>query len=153
MANFKGHLTGGLIVASTNLIVFTYLNNIIDGLITFATALIFSLYPDQDIASKSQRYLTGIGIISILYLLLFTGEIPDVNFLPIIIILSLIIMPLLYKHRGFNHSISNIFMLSIMWLGLLSNFITIDYNSYIYIIALVSGYSIHLILDKHWSLM
>jgi len=149
MANFKGHITGGLSIATVNLIIFTYLQDIKVGAITFATALIFSLYPDQDIKSKSQQLLTILGLIGILLIMYF-----KIDTMSVIIILGLIILPLLYKHRHFNHSIINGIVLCIVWQLFLSIFIPITFpNDYWYSIALWSGYGMHLVLDKHWKLI
>ena len=147
MSNFKGHLTGGLIISSINTLTFTYLYNIKTGIITGITSLLFSLYPDMDIKSHSQRIVTAILTTLIIYFLYNNYNATYTAFVGF-----LIIMPMLHKHRGYNHSIINGFVLCLIWLGILSAFFTIDLNKdYIYNIALLSGYWTHLILDRHWK--
>ena len=149
MSNFKGHLTGGLIISSIIASSYLYLFNIKTAIIGFITTLIFSLYPDMDVKSHSQRIITAILTALIIYFLY-----NNYNAIYTAFVGFLIIMPMLGKHRGYNHSIINGFILCLIWLGILSAFFTLNMSKdYIYNIALLSGYWTHLILDRHWKVL
>jgi len=146
--NYEEHAVGGLVSAT---IVTTgvayYTRNIVLSVISFVMTLFMSLYPDMDTGSKSRRYITLLGVLSIGYLV-YTGS---GYLLEAIYISSLLIIPGLFKHRGFTHTL--------LFGGIISYFIyyissTFIDASYIYfIIPGVIGELTHLILDKHIRLI
>jgi len=148
MANFKGHLTGGIITSSILAGSYLYFYNIKTAIIGFVTSLIFSLYPDMDIKSKSQKYL-------VIFFILFGGYIfiYEYDSIRMLLIMWLIITPLLFKHRGYNHSLLNMLWLMFIWWGLIHSYFPINQDMYISNIAVAVGFSTHLLLDKHWKLL
>jgi len=139
MADFDGHITGGIvtsIISTGGMFYYTHdlLTSIYAGLIT----LVFSLYPDMDIHSKSNRYLSLISLIAVV-ILHYYFKLDSVAW----IVAILTIIPSIFKHRGFAHSL--IFMgiltsLGIYYVGNLGYFVT-------------AGFLTHLTLDKHFSLI
>ena len=139
MANFNGHITGGIITSTISIgSMFYYTNNYITSIYAGLITLIFSLYPDMDIHSKSNRYLSLISLITVI-ILHYYFKLDNIAW----VIAILTIIPSIFKHRGFAHSL--IFMviltsLGVYYIGILGYFISI-------------GFLTHLTLDKHFSLV
>ena len=154
MANYKGHVTGGivsgLVVAAAHY--YTSGQGIIDtalvdtdwqlvlGLVTVSTA--FALWPDVDINSKAQNiFYRSIFVIDLV--LILSGM-----FLAAALLGLLAMTPILGKHRGWTHS---------PWAVLLvpSPIILIPYRAdngvgligLLFYFAAVVGYFSHLLLD------
>ena len=139
MAGFKGHITGGIITATiTSSGVFYKTQNIKTTLIVAGLTIIFSLYPDMDIKSKSRFYLGILGL-TILAILTYL----NIDRVIIGYITLLMIIPGLSIHRGFAHSL--------LWLGIIS-IIGYHYSPYI-ALGISTGFFTHLLLDGHFKLI
>jgi len=141
--NYGGHLAGGILTSTLVVggsLFYSGMNFTIAG-ICGLTTLIFSLYPDLDVASKPSRYAFIIGIPLIIYL----GY--QRLYLEAILSLILIGLPKMFSHRGVVHTLKFAALVSLCWMYILKPFITIEYY-YIGISTLV-GYMTHLILDNH----
>ncbi|NLA42590.1 hypothetical protein GX865_00300 [Candidatus Saccharibacteria bacterium] len=154
MANYKGHIAGGvaagiLVAISTSTIPVERLaesaNLLQDwqalvGL--FIVAILFALFPDVDTNSKAQDIFYGI-MLPINILLIWVGEIQASAYLGLIAML-----PIIGHHRGWTHSILAAFLvplpiLVVPWLYH-GNPIPI---SALYYTAATTGYLSHLLLD------
>ena len=137
MADFDGHLKGStfvsIVVGITTLnLTASTASAIIAGVISFVSGL----YPDMDIASKARRYITLVAIPIILYF--YYQHQYDYS----LIVSMLVLIPSIFKHRGFVHSF--------VFMGLLT---TATYYYFgIISVAVIPGYLIHLILDEHFKM-
>ena len=138
--DFNGHVTTGVITSSVAAGATAYfINPYISGHV-FVASMIFSLYPDMDTGSISRRLL--VLAFSIAMIILYTEGYIESS----LGVLSLIIIPSLFKHRGFTHS----------FFGMLF-FVGIYYTSVVYCIGFeeiwpiavggIVGYSTHLLSD------
>jgi len=142
--NFKGHSIGGIIASIiTSLIIYITFN--VNVLILYSiTVYLLSIYPDTDIKSKSQKIWTMLIIIlSIIFIR--SGEV-----IRLLMSLSMVIVPLLFNHRGPTHRLLFGCIITYIWYYILSYFIELDL--YIFMGSGMIGYTTHLLLDKHIKL-
>lgn len=141
--NYKGHATGGAVVAIVATIVsyiyggYDYITSAMCGV----TAFVFALYPDLDIASKPSRYAYLLGIPAILYLIYET------YYLVALLIFLFITVPKMFPHRGLVHTIKFGVVAVACWMYCIALFL--DVNMYYILGAGMIGYLTHLISDKH----
>ena len=154
MANYKGHILGGLgsgiiVVSALNLAPGEWLPSTQDVLGSWQTtfglvaiSVLAALWPDVDTNSKAQNIFYGVGIV--LNIILILG-----GFFVLSALLGLLAMtPIVGKHRGWTHSklaavLVPLPLVTIPWLS--GQDIAGD-ALLVYIIA-VSGYFSHLLLD------
>src|SRR5688572_15392692 len=154
MANYKGHIAGGLVAgaAYAGAIMFvpvTYFAEaagVLQGweaiAAVFVLAMLFGLFPDVDTNSKAQDIFLGIAFITDV-ILIATGHIQAAAYLGLIAML-----PIITHHRGWTHSKWAMFVvplpiLVVPWLytdAMLP-------SSIVYYGAAVAGYFSHLLLD------
>jgi hypothetical protein len=154
--NFKAHSIGGAIsaTATTAACVVLDLTKMLvvptpNFLVVWLLAYGFALYPDVDTKSTPQKvFFRLLFVISLVLIGLKLFQVCAV-------VLTLSIIPLLFKHRGFTHWwLSAIFIPMIFFMlfelfivgGLLSSAFFLKY--FWYMIASTAGWSTHLILDK-----
>lgn len=157
--NFKGHITGGatagiFVVAAASAI--TQPSPIMQ-LYLFLVTVFFSLFPDFDISSIPQRWFFR-AIFALLIYLGFHG-----NYQLATMIAVLAITPVLSHHRGWTHSywaaLLTPIALAIFYEYMLAKPSSIDKLSFDkvqghlathawFVIACISGWSTHLILDN-----
>jgi len=143
--NFKGHSVGGIISATVVTIgCYTTSQSIQHSILYGITTYLFSLYPDLDIKSKSQKIWLIIGIIISGYLM----SINDINHG--FVMIGIFIIPQLFKHRGIVHTLKFGAVISYAWYYVLYGFINIDLM-YTMVSGMI-GYTTHLLLDKHIKL-
>ncbi len=154
MANWKGHIVGGLgaglvVVAAASYIPVEQLAEATDLLqdwqaltAIFVITMLFGLFPDVDTNSKAQDIFFGIAFIFDL-LLLYSGFIQAAAYLGFIAML-----PIISHHRGWTHSkIAMILVpLPILIIPYLYNPANLGIAA-IYYVAAVAGYFSHLLLD------
>lgn len=141
--NYKEHRNAGIGVGVILSVIIGYLTSfdIKSVLLTFWTTLIFSLYPDLDIASKPSRYSMIIGIISTIYLYYIN------NIEAMMILIGFITIPRLFKHRGMVHTIKFGILATYAWFYFINLFTYV--NIYYIMIPGIIGYITHLLLDNN----
>lgn len=154
MANYKGHITGG-VLANTAFIAVVYLapgNSLSStaGLLSdwqfvaglYIVAILFGLWPDVDTNSKGQDIFFGLAFI-VNILLIASGLIEASAYLGL-----LAMTPIIGKHRGWTHSkIAMILVpLPIVLVSYLYRNEILTSTMLIYGAA-VSGYFSHLLFD------
>ncbi len=154
MANYKGHLGGGLtgglcfVFATTFLPVewATKTNGILSSwqmlAIIFVVAMLFALWPDVDTNSKAQDIFFGLAFICDI-LLIYFGRFEAAAYLGL-----LAMTPIVSKHRGWTHSkiamaLVPLPILLLPWLQDAQNLLP----AILFYGAAVSGYFSHLLLD------
>lgn len=163
MANYKGHIAGGLVSSGiyAGALVFTPLqqfaeqNNLLHSWQVFAAVLVigllFGLFPDVDTNSKAQDIFFWI-IFPLDILLLATGNVQAAAYLGLIAML-----PIIGHHRGWTHKKWAMFLvpLPILIIPFLYNQTMLPV-SVMYYGAAVAGYFSHLLLDgemfKHFRI-
>ncbi len=154
MANYKGHVAGGVIFGALFYLAIAYipvqqlaesaglLQNWQASVALFVIAMLFGLFPDVDTNSKAQDLFFAI-IFPLDILLLATDKIQAAAYLGLIAML-----PVVGKHRGWTHKkwAMLIVPLPILVLPYLYNDKILPIAS-VYYGAAVAGYFSHLVLD------
>jgi membrane-bound metal-dependent hydrolase YbcI (DUF457 family) len=154
MANYKGHIVGGVIItgAYAGMVALTPVERFVETAnvlqnwqaiaAVFVVGILFALFPDVDTNSKAQDVFFGI-IFPIDVILLATGYIQAAAYLGLIAML-----PILGHHRGWTHKLWAMFVipLPILLLPYLYNDAILP-ASIIFYGAAVVGYFSHLLLD------
>lgn len=154
MANYKGHIAGGLVASAAYaaVISFTPVERFAEtaGLLKnwqalfaiFVIGMLFGLFPDVDTNSKAQDIFFGI-VFPLDILLLWQGYIQAAAYLGLIAML-----PIIGHHRGWTHKKWSMFVipLPILVVPFLYNSQVLPI-SVIYYGAAVVGYFSHLFLD------
>jgi len=131
--NFLGHSTGGIMSSGiSGAFTYSQTNSFKMACGCAVTTYIFSLYPDMDIRSTSRKLLTIAGLLGTL--VLFWA-----NPVYSLILISLTLAPRMFPHRGFNHSLLMMLIVSLTW--------NVMFPGTIW--AVVIGFMTHLILDTH----
>lgn len=154
MANYKGHIAGGLIFTAVYAIGISFvpverfaeqaqlLQNWQALAAVFVIGMLFALFPDVDTNSKAQDIFFGI-IFPIDILLIWNGNIQAAAYLGLIAML-----PIISHHRGWTHSKWAMFVvpLPILLVPWLYNDAVLP-STIVYYTAAVTGYFSHLALD------
>lgn len=155
MANYKGHIAGGLVagvayVGALGFVPATDLLGETSGIMSdwqmtaglLILAMLFALWPDIDTNSKGQDIFFGFGF-ALDVLLISQGYIEAAAYFGL-----LAMLPILSKHRGWTHSkISMILIpLPIVLVPYLNRSTILD-TAIIFYGAAVAGYFSHLLLD------
>jgi membrane-bound metal-dependent hydrolase YbcI (DUF457 family) len=110
MANYKGHLVGGVMACTGYIAVLLFVPGAVlaqtSGLLSnwqfvaslYIVAMLFGLWPDVDTNSKGQDIFFGLAF-SVNVLLVFTGRFEAAAYLGL-----LSMLPIIGKHRGWTHS-------------------------------------------------
>lgn len=154
MANYKGHIAGGLAAGAIFTLAISYLP--IEGFAEtagilqdwqaiaaiFVIAILFGLLPDVDTNSKAQDIFFGI-VFPLDILLIFNGQIEAAAYLGLIAML-----PIVGHHRGWTHAkwAMVVVPLPILLIPYLYNDAILP-SSAIYYGAAVAGYFSHLLFD------
>ena len=139
---FEGHLNDGIVVELITLGVTTIVSlNAMTGVVCGLVALVMSLYPDLDVASKPSRYAFIVGIPAILYFI-YVGA-----YLQAVLTFLLIATPKAFPHRGLVHTLK-------FGMGATAClYFIIDHYTNAGMILIggagMLGYMTHLILDNH----
>lgn len=154
MANYKGHIAGGLaagaVYASVLMFVpvtyFTEAAHVLDGweatAAVFVLAMLFGLFPDVDTNSKAQDIFLGTAFLADV-VLIATGHIQAAAYLGL-----LAMLPIVSHHRGWTHS-----KLAMILVPLPIVLVPWMYDtkmlipSLVFYGAAVAGYFSHLLLD------
>lgn len=154
MANYKGHIAGGLVASAAYaaVISFTPVKQFAETarllqdwqalFAIFVIGMLFALFPDVDTNSKAQDIFFGI-VFPLDILLLWQGYIQAAAYLGLIAML-----PIIGHHRGWTHKKWSMFVipLPILVVPFLYNNLILPI-SIIYYGAAVVGYFSHLLLD------
>lgn len=154
MANYKGHIVGGLVASGiyaaalsfTPIQRFAETANVLHSwqalAAVFVIGTLFALFPDVDTNSKAQNIFFGI-VFPLDILLLATGNLQAAAYLGLIAML-----PIIGHHRGWTHKVWAMILvpLPILIIPYLYNQ-TILPLSAMYYGAAVAGYFSHLLLD------
>ncbi len=154
MANYKGHVVGGVVAGGASMLLLSWLpleqsaeaaRLLYDWQVFaafFVLSVLFALFPDVDTNSKGQDIFIGLAFF-VDVLLILNGNYQAAAYLGLIAML-----PILSHHRGWTHS---------KWAMLIvpSPLIILPalYNeklilaAFVYYLASVSGYFSHLLLD------
>ncbi len=146
MMNYKEHLTGGIGTAILPAGVAYYNTGWEQVWLVYLTSVIFSLFPDMDTGSKSRRHLILLGAIPAAYF-----GFNDMM-IPLYSLLALMIIPTVFKHRGFTHSMVGMIVFAGIYFNMLDRSIGMV-SPEAYALAVETGYLTHLILDNHWRLI
>jgi membrane-bound metal-dependent hydrolase YbcI (DUF457 family) len=154
MANYKGHIAGGILLSGlySGALLFVPLTQFAEAagvlrgnlalIAVFVIGVLFALFPDVDTNSKGQNIFYGLALVTDI-LLLWQGYIQAAAYLGLIAML-----PIVGKHRGWTHSKPAMFLIPLPILV-----IPYVYNQKIIPIALVyygaavAGYFSHLLFD------
>ena len=154
MANYKGHIGGGVFVSAVyaGVLAFTPIQqyaetaNLLQNwqaiAAIFVIGTLFSIFPDVDTNSKAQDLFFGI-VFPLDILLLATGNIQAAAYLGLIAML-----PIIGHHRGWTHSKWAVFVVPLPII-----IVPYWYNdaifplAFMYYGAAVLGYASHLLLD------
>lgn len=144
MANFKGHICGGLVAYGAAIILISLGSYSLSWhLYWFIATLAGALFPDIDIRSKGQRLFLKILLLLLLLCLWLQA------FIPLVIILVFSILPIIVPHRGLFHYLSfNIFcsiVVALFLVLLLPAKIEIILSTTLFFLL---GVLSHLLLDK-----
>lgn len=154
MANYKGHIVGGLAASGlyAAVLVFTPIQRFAETAnllhswqalaAVFVIGTLFGLFPDIDTNSKAQDIFFGI-VFPLDILLLATGNIQAAAYLGLIAML-----PIIGHHRGWTHAKWAMFVvpLPILLIPYLYNHAILPISA-MYYGAAVAGYFSHLLLD------
>lgn len=154
MANYKGHLAGGLVASAlyAGAISFVPLERFVEaaGVLSdwqalaavFVIGTLFGLFPDVDTNSKAQDIFFGIAF-PLDIVLLINGDIEAAAYLGLIAML-----PIVGHHRGWTHKkwAMLVVPLPILLIPYLYNDAILP-ASIVYYGAAVAGYFSHLLLD------
>lgn len=151
MSLYKGHVVAGAVsfIPAFAIIYFGFEagRGWVDLLILFTLCMMFAIFPDIDIKSKSQLLLYRIFIaLDILLILLKMYEASAVLGL-------FCLLPLISRHRGWTHSRITAFLLPIPFLIFpMMNQSTLDPADLLlglpYYLACLAGYLSHLAMDR-----
>ena len=143
---YRGHCIGGFITSiMVSAGVMLYTSDITIALIAIAVSFVTALYPDMDTGSKARRHLTILGVLGASILAWLGGYEAVIG-----IILLLLTIPNLFKHRGMVHTLKfGLFVSYCIFLGI--SFVYEIHYGYV-ITAGMLGYLTHLILDRHIKL-
>lgn len=154
MANYKGHIAGGIAAGAASLAVLSWLpfeqsaeaaKLLYDWQVFaafFVLSVLFALFPDVDTNSKGQDIFFGLAF-AVNVLLILNGKYQAAAYLGLIAML-----PIISHHRGWTHAKWAMFVVPAP-LVILPTF----YNeklviaAVVYYLASVSGYFSHLLLD------
>jgi len=154
MANWKGHVIGGVALGGAYVAALSYVpvERLAEhaGLLhdwqalaaIFVLSTLFALFPDIDTNSKGQNIFYGIALVADI-ILLWHGDIQAAAYLGLVAML-----PVVGKHRGWTHSKPAMLLIPIPLIAL-----PYLYNkemlpiAIIYYGAAVAGYFSHLLLD------
>lgn len=154
MANYKGHVIGGVALGATYVAAMSYVpverfaeaSGLLHDWQALAAVLVisvlFALFPDIDTNSKGQNIFFGLAF-AMDVLLIASGNIQAAAYLGLIAML-----PIVGKHRGWTHS-----KLAMLLVPLPIVVVPYLYNenilpiSIVYYGAAVAGYFSHLLLD------
>lgn len=154
MANYKGHITGGIVAGATSMIVLSQLpleqsaeaaRLLYDWQVFaafFVLSILFALFPDVDTNSKGQDIFIGLAFF-VDILLIVNGNYQAAAYLGLIAML-----PIVGHHRGWTHSKLAMFIVPaplIILPVLYDERLLIP--AAVYYIACVGGYFSHLLLD------
>lgn len=163
MANWRGHVTGGVVLGGAYVVLLTHvsvmkyaeeaqlLHNWQALAAIIVLSVLFGLFPDIDTNSKGQNIFYGLALACDVFLIA-TGSIQAAAYLGLIALL-----PIVGKHRGWTHSkwAMVIVPLPILIMPYVYNK-TLLHISIIYYGAAVVGYFSHLLLDglifKHFRI-
>lgn len=154
MANYKGHIAGGLaaggafigIIIWAPVTYFAEVAGLLQGwealAAVFVLAVLFGLFPDVDTNSKAQDIFLGLASV-VDVVLVATGRIQAAAYLGLIAML-----PIVSHHRGWTHRKLAMFLvpLPILIVPYIYNQTMLP-SSIIYYGAAVAGYFSHLLLD------
>lgn len=154
MANYKGHIGGGLVFSAAYAAVLTFvpverfaehagvLQNWQAIFAVFVIGMLFALFPDVDTNSKAQDIFFGI-VFPLDILLIWQGSIQAAAYLGLIAML-----PIVGHHRGWTHKKWAMFVipLPILVIPYLYNDQILPAST-VYYGAAVVGYFSHLLLD------
>ena len=154
MANYKGHIAGGVLAGAAYMAIILFVPlayladtaGILQGwqaiVAVFVLAVLFGLFPDVDTNSKAQDIFLGLAFVTDV-LLIATGEIQAAAYLGLIAML-----PIITHHRGWTHSKWAMFVvpLPILLVPYLYNQAMLPV-SVVYYGAAVAGYFSHLLFD------
>jgi len=154
MANYKGHVAGGIAlgaaysVALTKVPIERYAEavNILHDwqalAAIFVLSVLFALFPDVDTNSKGQNIFIGLAFI-VDILLIISGNLQAAAYLGLVAML-----PIVGKHRGWTHSKWAMFIvpLPLVIIPYVYNESTLQI-ALVYYGAAVAGYFSHLLLD------
>jgi len=154
MANYRGHIAGGLAAGAVYAAALAYVPVVhyaeTAGLLEnwqalaalFVLSMLFALFPDVDTNSKGQDFFVGLAFV-VDILLIINGNIQAAAYLGLIAML-----PIISHHRGWTHS-----KLAMLAVPLPLLIVPYFHNekilpiSIIYYGAAVAGYFSHLLLD------
>jgi len=152
--NFAEHKMGGVtssIIIGVVSLVCGIDNNTI-GMMVVST-FVFSLYPDTDIKSISSKVIYAMGIPFTVYVMLNSVTLG-------MILLLILLLPQLCKHRGFIHSLVGCVMISFLWGYLISSLEIVKCvytfnNTEVNVIGVAAcvGYITHLLLDWEFKIV
>jgi len=163
MANYKGHIAGGVLAGAAYMAVLLFVPlayfaeaaGILQGwqsvAAVFVLAVLFGLFPDVDTNSKAQDIFLGLAFVTDV-ILITTGEIQAAAYLGLIAML-----PIITHHRGWTHAKWAMFVvpLPILLVPWLYNQAMLPV-SVVYYGAAVAGYFSHLLFDglifKHFRI-
>jgi membrane-bound metal-dependent hydrolase YbcI (DUF457 family) len=154
MANYKGHIVGGVVASAVYSVglLFTPIERFAEAANllhswqaiagVFVIGMLFSLFPDVDTNSKAQDLFFWI-VFPLDILLLATGNIQAAAYLGLIAML-----PIVGHHRGWTHAKWAVFIvpLPILLIPYLYNHSMLQISA-LYYFAAVFGYFSHLLLD------
>ena len=146
MAGGKTHIWGGFVFVIIFIYTITnyfYQPALIEVVIYFALACMFSVWPDIDIKSYGQKFFYIIFFITDLFFII-NEEYKIASYFGLIIIL-----PVLAKHRGWTHSIPAMILIPsplLFYPVVISG--EIDVSGIYFYAAAVTGYFSHLVLDR-----
>jgi membrane-bound metal-dependent hydrolase YbcI (DUF457 family) len=154
MANYKGHVIGGIVAGGLTLAGFyaLTLGNVPDGGVLLSDwqliagcvvlGVLFGLWPDVDTNSKAQDLFFGTAFLTDLYLLI------NEQYTPAAFLGLLAMTPIVGTHRGWTHKKPAMFLvpLPILIIPYLATNSVGDTALLLYI-ASVAGYFSHLLLD------
>jgi membrane-bound metal-dependent hydrolase YbcI (DUF457 family) len=154
MANYKGHIVGGLTFGALYMAALIYVpvtyfaevSGVLHGwqaiAAVFVLAVLFGLFPDVDTNSKAQDIFLGTAFITDV-LLIASGNIQAAAYLGLVAML-----PIVTHHRGWTHTKWAMLLvpLPILVVPYLYNQAILP-SSIVYYGAAVAGYFSHLFLD------
>ena len=163
MANWKGHVAGGVVLGGAYTALLSWVPvaayaetaNLLHDWQALAAILVlsvlFALFPDVDTNSKGQNIFYGLALV-VDIILIWSGNIQAAAYLGVIALL-----PIVGKHRGWTHSLWAMIVvpLPIIIAPYLYNHQLLKI-SFVYYGAAVIGYFSHLLLDglifKHFRI-
>lgn len=154
MANYRGHIIGGIAAGAASIAVLSWLpveqsaeaaRLLYDWQVFvafFVLSVLFALFPDVDTNSKGQDIFFGLAFF-VDVLLILNGKYQAAAYLGLIAML-----PIISHHRGWTHSKWAMFIVPapLIILPVLYNE-KLVLAAFVYYLASVSGYFSHLLLD------